>query len=565
MLQVGLDLPGLPSLQSEPLLNYGNNQYTAVLEVGTPPQKLNLVFDTGSSDLWFSYQAFNRFIDTSWQFHLPFKPVQLNYGKGASVGVLGSDSCCLPTQPAPLCVQGQPMVLAVNVSDMDMSRMDGILGLAFGGISTAVVPFLDNLHDQFQDLSFAFFLQKGDAGSYAMFGERWEVIEHGEKPQMSQATVPVAPLLSLIPEMNRNNRWNFLTSQAFISPLIAVVALFYLIRELIVCAPDNQCVKCLRACCLGLSGCCFCLWSALLLLTFKLVMKGMYTHSFQNKQDLPGFRDVGWWVIKANVTASVSIQNYGAYLLRIILCAGVCFAFVFLARKCCLVCCNGGKCCTWIIFLFWYIIYTFAPLGLSFTGPPMPLQSTIYAAVDSGTSLIAMPRFDGHLVADAMYGHLLGQCFWLAVGQQVMLLCGCDAVAKANPLNLEIGGLHFKLEARDMAQKLDSNGKGGICMTGLSIGSNTDFWILGDVFMRDKYIVHNYKQRTMTFFANGAAQSADVGLSSAGSGFGTASVSWMTWTIAVVVLSVSVCAWMLRFRRPNALEGPFLETLLVHD
>ncbi|USW53852.1 Putative aspartic peptidase A1 family, aspartic peptidase domain superfamily [Septoria linicola] len=105
-----------------------DSEYLAPVTVGTPPQCLNLCFDTGSSDLWLWSTLLPQNKDAnglSWQ---------IRYGDGSTAGgVVGNDNVTI----GGLCVEGQHVELAKNLAQsFEESEGDGLLGLAFGTINT---------------------------------------------------------------------------------------------------------------------------------------------------------------------------------------------------------------------------------------------------------------------------------------------------------------------------------------------------------------------------------------------------------------------------------------------
>jgi len=122
---------------------------------------------------------------------------------------------------------------------------------------------------------------------------------------------------------------------------------------------------------------------------------------------------------------------------------------------------------------------------------------TIYAALDTGTSLLSVPIGDFVPLALAMFG----DDYWFSCSVQAgSLVCFCDIQDKVRPLGFEIGGKEFWLRPSEMFFEVGTTPHGkAICMTGLS-GNVQPFWILGDVFLRQAFVVHGYNRREVALF-----------------------------------------------------------------
>jgi len=545
------------TLWKESVRNFMDVQYTASFDLGTPMRRVKLVFDTGSSDLWVSENASSFDDDSTWSTeHVGVERTQvLEYGKGSVEGEAGSDKVCLPTVPAALCIYDQPLILARAVNSINLTQMDGILGLAFAGISSSDTTFLHNLAQQFHDMSFGFFLSAAPNQSFVVFGERGEVMQHGPMGLQPHtvASVPVEQLAAMQEIMWENECLDFFTSHLFISPLLALI---------FGCFIWNSCrsEKYPRCCCIcrGLCGCAWCLLAISLLITVFAIIKFSGAMIGEKTQHKSGFLDVGWWTFKTTARVSATVWHFSTYMG----CVIPLLLIVSLCLYCCWHCCcrKCPRCCNGflkVVAFVWFLFYTFSPLGISFPGPPLPFDAAVTAAVDTGTSLLMMPRHDGHRVASAMFGYLVGDCFWVSVGEMSQLLCDCSVAEQAEPLSFDIGGTRVTVAAQDMFIPVDET----ICLTGLGIG-DLPFWILGDVFMRNFYVVHNYEQRSLDFFPKENAKAEQVELAVADAEVASSGSAWTI--LAVPGLLVGIAGGLVPWRVHSAREASGLQPLLEH-
>eukprot|EP00163_Fabomonas_tropica_P033723 TRINITY_DN8_c0_g1_i1.p1 TRINITY_DN8_c0_g1~~TRINITY_DN8_c0_g1_i1.p1 ORF type:complete len:396 (+),score=134.91 TRINITY_DN8_c0_g1_i1:421-1608(+) len=135
-------LTGAPN---EPLNNVQDAEYYGPITIGTPPQNFQVLFDTGSSNLWVpsstcnscgGHATYNHGSSSSYQANGTSFSIQ--YGSGAASGFLSQDTI----EVSGVTVPNQ---IFAEVTDepggvFENSKFDGILGMAFQSISVDGVP-----------------------------------------------------------------------------------------------------------------------------------------------------------------------------------------------------------------------------------------------------------------------------------------------------------------------------------------------------------------------------------------------------------------------------------------
>ncbi|XP_024867931.1 lysosomal aspartic protease-like, partial [Temnothorax curvispinosus] len=139
-----------------PLINWKNIQYYGTIEIGTPPQKFNVLFDTGSSDLWVLSKIcnvsqpaclkLNKFDHTKSTTYISHGAFNLHYKDGRVWQSLSTDVVII----AGLKVSFQTFGVAHDflTSFWDSAQCDGVLGMGYPALSHLNALVFQNMIDE---------------------------------------------------------------------------------------------------------------------------------------------------------------------------------------------------------------------------------------------------------------------------------------------------------------------------------------------------------------------------------------------------------------------------------
>jgi len=139
--------------ESEIIKDYANAQYYGTVKIGSPPQEFQVIYDTGSSNLWvpevgcvhcgykWIHGGKNKYdSDASKSFVEDGRDFSIQYGSGAVSGVFAEDSVILADD---IEVKNQKFATIHDAAGMGIAftfaYFDGILGLGFDSISVGGV------------------------------------------------------------------------------------------------------------------------------------------------------------------------------------------------------------------------------------------------------------------------------------------------------------------------------------------------------------------------------------------------------------------------------------------
>jgi len=183
------------------LTDYEDAQYYGQITIGTPPQDFQVVYDTGSSNLWVPSATCPK-TDVACQTHSQYnhndsstyvpngEKFSIEYGSGSLVGFLSEDTVGVGS----FVVVNQTFAEATSEPGITfaVAKFDGILGLAFQLISVdKVVPVYYNMQTQglLEENLFSFWLSQtagANPGGELIFG--------GTNPARYTGSISYVPL-----------------------------------------------------------------------------------------------------------------------------------------------------------------------------------------------------------------------------------------------------------------------------------------------------------------------------------------------------------------------------------
>jgi len=164
----------------EPMTDFLNVQYYGAIEIGNPPQKFDVLFDTGSSNFWVPgiscksskcnrYRKYNS-TASSTSSRQNFS-ITLNYGIGSVTGDIFSDDVVV----AGLNISNVSFAALNSVSGLPNDQFDGLIGMAYKSISAGgIPPMIDYMIDQklISEPGFSLYLgMSSDDESAIIFGK----------------------------------------------------------------------------------------------------------------------------------------------------------------------------------------------------------------------------------------------------------------------------------------------------------------------------------------------------------------------------------------------------------
>ena len=134
--------------------NFKNTQYSGEVGVGTPPQSMRVIFDTGSANFWVYtrdckslacqlHSTYDHRLSST--YHRDGTPLRIRYGSGSVGGRLAQDTLRLGNlEPLPNQTLGE--VVNETGKAFVYGKFDGILGMAFAAIAApGTTPVFDHL------------------------------------------------------------------------------------------------------------------------------------------------------------------------------------------------------------------------------------------------------------------------------------------------------------------------------------------------------------------------------------------------------------------------------------